>query len=654
MARLIWNQMSQRRHEAGVDHGVLYPLSGPGVVWNGLIAVEESFAGGETSSYYFDGIKYLDLASPKNFQAAITAFSAPAAFASAIGDRSIIPGFILTRQPRVRFGLSYRTLIGDGGYKLHLVYNALASATQRGYASIADAISATTLSWQIDATPPRSNTYRPSAHFVLDSTKVSPDAMRAIEDVLYGTLTRTPRLPSVDELIDRISFWDPVIVIPQNISGLPMLEHDHLDMEDINIYPNPEFRENITAGRPVVSYFGALLSHDPVEQCVVASRNDASAQWRQGVVLYPPAGSFIQAGTPVTARIAVKGTPGIDAYACFRWEMPDTAHVGEGASTVNFILTNNWQVIEIPAVSFDENYNVGVQVVTNNPLSDPGEFMRVREVSIVNDSIFPGYFSGDTIDTERFRGVAKRALVYTIGGGWNLNYRLESFGWAVTHVTTEPTLDEIKQYDLFGIDSGYNGIPNQVIALAASAYDAGVSIFTTGNDTTTVTPLTTGSASTTSADINTISPVGTHPCAQGWASYGDTDNNIYYTGVRSTVVVVGTASLAGSPVPLLFVEQNPNGNNARWAHVQTYASVTPTQVTQAFADWLSEPRGDNNYRYTWLDDPNASASAKWHKAPRKSEEGDLSKTKVAGIYRDLPNTRLTKTATSGLYRLELE
>ena len=136
MSRLVWGQANQKQHESGVDRGVFYPIDGPGVVWNGLISVDESFSGGELSSYHFDGIKYLDKATPRSYQATITAFSAPKEFASALGERAIIPGFILTRQPRVRFGLAYRTMINEKDYKLHLVYNALASSNGRSYSSL--------------------------------------------------------------------------------------------------------------------------------------------------------------------------------------------------------------------------------------------------------------------------------------------------------------------------------------------------------------------------------------------------------------------------------------------------------------------------------------------------------------------------------------
>lgn len=223
MTKLVWGQPDQRRYEAGVDRGVLYPDDGPGVAWNGLTNVEESFSGGELSSYHFDGIKYLDLVSPKTFQATISAFSAPEEFSRCIGDKSVIPGFILTRQTRSRFGFSYRTLLDERGYKLHLVYNALASPNGKSHQSLKPGTAPETRSWKIDAVPPPSSTYRPSAHFVLDSTQMDPDALAVLEAMLYGSTEETPRLPTIDELIDIVGLWAPLIIIQDPAGGLNQL-----------------------------------------------------------------------------------------------------------------------------------------------------------------------------------------------------------------------------------------------------------------------------------------------------------------------------------------------------------------------------------------------------------------------------------------------
>lgn len=231
MTKLIWGQTNQKQYEAGIDHGVLYPPDNIGVVWNGIVSVEESYVGGDSTPYHFDGIKYLDVVSSKNYQATLTAFSAPEEFADAIGEKAIAPGFILTRQPRKRFGLSYRVTIGEGpGYKLHVVFNALASPNSSPDSTMNESPSIKSFSWTIDATPPLSKTYRPSAHFVFDSTKVNPDILDVIETFLYGSDTTTPILPSIDGLLDLVLIWSTVFIAPDVVTGLADLIDDGEDL----------------------------------------------------------------------------------------------------------------------------------------------------------------------------------------------------------------------------------------------------------------------------------------------------------------------------------------------------------------------------------------------------------------------------------------
>ena len=255
MTRLVWGEEADRRYESGINNAVLYPSDGPGVVWNGIISIEESFVGGEVSSFHFDGVKYLDTVSPKNYQATLTAFSAPEEFAPCVGEKSVIPGFILTRQPRSRFGLSYKTYYGnDLGYKLHIVYNATASPTGNEYSSINSSPEAKTLSWKIDAVPPVASTYRPSAHFVLDSTKAYPEAIEAVETLLYGSTKISPRLPLIEELMDFTTAWSSLIIIPQSVTGLSQLTAGSGDLyrtkvDGINrALPNTRLNPSPTSG----------------------------------------------------------------------------------------------------------------------------------------------------------------------------------------------------------------------------------------------------------------------------------------------------------------------------------------------------------------------------------------------------------------------
>lgn len=207
MARLNWDAQGARYYETGIDRGVLYPISDIGVAWPGLIAVSESPSGGDPRPYYIDGIKYLNISAAEEFVASIEAFYAPAEFAECDGRTQIQNGLFATQQPRKTFGFSYRTLIGndlDGsahGYKIHLVYNALAAPAGRDYASNGDSVDPSIFSWDIETLPPSLNGYKPTAHMVVDSRTTDPAVLTQVEDLLYGTEANAPTLPTPNELV---------------------------------------------------------------------------------------------------------------------------------------------------------------------------------------------------------------------------------------------------------------------------------------------------------------------------------------------------------------------------------------------------------------------------------------------------------------------
>lgn len=209
MSTLVWDNTKVRMYETGIEKGVFYPSDGPGVVWNGLLSVVENLSGGEQGSYAADGVTYLNSVGARNYQATVQAFSAPREFSPYVGDLEVIPGFILTRQPRKQFGFSYKSLIANIGYKIHLVYNATATPTSRSYASTNDSPVPMNLEWKIDAVPVATAGYRPSAHYIVDSTKIDPADLATLEDILYGTDTAEPALPTVDDLVNLL---DPPIV----------------------------------------------------------------------------------------------------------------------------------------------------------------------------------------------------------------------------------------------------------------------------------------------------------------------------------------------------------------------------------------------------------------------------------------------------------
>lgn len=207
MTRLEWDAVGERIFEAGVDRGVLYVDGSPGVAWNGLTSVSESSSGAELAEYYIDGIKYHQLLSSEEFVATIEAFTYPDEFAVCDGTRAAGNGLFMTQQRRKSFGLSFRSKVGndvrglDHGYKIHLIYNALAAPSSRQRNSLGENVEPMTFSWNITTKPPSFVGFKPTAHVVIDSVETPNDLMEDVTNILYGYDGVPARLPSVTELI---------------------------------------------------------------------------------------------------------------------------------------------------------------------------------------------------------------------------------------------------------------------------------------------------------------------------------------------------------------------------------------------------------------------------------------------------------------------
>lgn len=216
MTKLAWDATGERQYETGTKKGVLYVMNesgvyDKGVAWNGLTAVTESPSGAEATALYADDIKYLNLISAEDFAATIEAYMSPKEFDECDGEKEIAPGITIGQQKRKTFGFSYQTIIGndtdlnDHGYKIHLIYGAMASPSERAYTSVNDSPEAMTLSWEITTTPVNVKGAKPTAHLEIDSTKVAADKLKSLEDILYGTESEEPRLPLPDEIVTLVS-----------------------------------------------------------------------------------------------------------------------------------------------------------------------------------------------------------------------------------------------------------------------------------------------------------------------------------------------------------------------------------------------------------------------------------------------------------------
>lgn len=216
--RLTWDQVGERFYETGVSNGVLYKDDGYGVPWNGLTSIDESIST-SVDPVYFDGVKIEDVVTIGDFSAKLKAFTFPDEFLPYEGTLQDQTGFYVLHQNPSRFGLSYRTLIGndvdgiDAGYKLHILYNLTAIPSDREYSTLSDSLEPIEFEWDITAIPEEIERFRPTAHVIFDSRTIDPYLLMDIEDILYGTADTDPYLPSLKSLSSFIRQWERLIVV---------------------------------------------------------------------------------------------------------------------------------------------------------------------------------------------------------------------------------------------------------------------------------------------------------------------------------------------------------------------------------------------------------------------------------------------------------
>lgn len=211
MAKIVWDESGKRFYETGVKNGVLYVQdeSGnypKGVAWNGLTAVTESPSGAEATELYADDMKYLEIRSAETFGATIEAYTYPEEFEVCDGSAAIAKGVNAGQQDRKPFGLCYRTVVGNDvqgnalGYKLHLIYGAVASPSEKAYSTINDSPEAITFSWEVTTTPVNLDGFKPTACITIDSTKVEPSKLAELEKKLFGDTSTEAQLPLPNEI----------------------------------------------------------------------------------------------------------------------------------------------------------------------------------------------------------------------------------------------------------------------------------------------------------------------------------------------------------------------------------------------------------------------------------------------------------------------
>ena len=216
MSKLVWDKTSERIYETGVKNGVLFVQGkdgkyAAGVAWNGLTSVTESPSGAESNPLYADDIKYLNLISAEEFGGTVEAYTYPDEFAVCDGSASLGDGVTVGQQKRSPFALCYKTVIGndvegnDYGYKIHIIYGAMAAPSERAHSTINDSPEAMTMSWELSTTPVEvGDGYKPTASLTIDSTKTDKTILKTIEDTLYGTDDADSKLLMPSEILAMV------------------------------------------------------------------------------------------------------------------------------------------------------------------------------------------------------------------------------------------------------------------------------------------------------------------------------------------------------------------------------------------------------------------------------------------------------------------
>lgn len=230
MSKIQWDNLGEKRFEAGVDRGVFYHSSvDGGVPWNGLISIDDASTGGTLTQHYIDGSLYYNEVSPTDFKAVLEAFTYPKQVDSVNG--SAYSGGLSYENQNIykTFGLSYRTMLGNDtqltlfGYKIHMIYNCIALPRTGAATTISNPADPINFKWDIVATPSLTDDYygkRPTSHIVWDTTRTRQYKTDEIEKILYGTTSVSPRLPSLEEL-EAINTWEQHIrIVPNNTTGI--------------------------------------------------------------------------------------------------------------------------------------------------------------------------------------------------------------------------------------------------------------------------------------------------------------------------------------------------------------------------------------------------------------------------------------------------
>lgn len=217
--KLSWDDPGSRQYETGVQDVILFLYDEinnryeSGVPWNGITSISINSTGGETTPLYADNKKIAEMVSIEDIEASIAAYTYPDEFAACDGSVEPIKGLRVTMQRRKRFGLVFRTFIGDDirdkrGSKIHFLYNCMASPTERHYETTNEDPNILEFEWNITTIPEIIDGYRPTAYINIDTRKIPKANIDLLEQILAGTSWTDPRLPAPEELFNILENHD--------------------------------------------------------------------------------------------------------------------------------------------------------------------------------------------------------------------------------------------------------------------------------------------------------------------------------------------------------------------------------------------------------------------------------------------------------------
>lgn len=215
MAKLTWDPTGKHYYQTGISQVALYVQNTDGtyetgVAWDGVTAVNENPSGADATDLYANNSLYASIRAAEKFGFTIEAYTSPEEFDECDGLGTVASGVTFSQQDRRAFALAYRTEVknetagaSDDSYQLHIVYGCTASPSSKNHESINESPNINPLSWECSTVPVAVEGFKPTAHVVLDTTKMTEEQktkLATIEKKLYGDTSAEPTLVMPSEI----------------------------------------------------------------------------------------------------------------------------------------------------------------------------------------------------------------------------------------------------------------------------------------------------------------------------------------------------------------------------------------------------------------------------------------------------------------------